>query len=57
VYDEDYRLLTRALLTGRETTLGEIVLGGAERVYCFGETDKETAAFLRKYYGNKATFC
>lgn len=57
VYDEEYRLLTRSFLTGKETSVGEIVLGGAERVYCFGETDKETAAFLRKYYGNKATFC
>lgn len=57
VYDEEYRLLSRSVLTGKETTLGEIVLGGAERVYCFGETDRETVSFLRKYYGNKATFC
>ncbi len=57
VYDEEYRLLSRSVLTGKETTLGEIVLGGAERVYCFGETDKETTAFLRKYYGGKVTFC
>lgn len=57
VYDEEYRLLSRSFLTGKETTLGEIVLGGAEKVYCFGEADKETTAFLRKYYGNKATFC
>ncbi len=57
VYDEEYRLLSKSVLTGKETTVGEIVLGGVERVYCFGETDKETAAFLRKYYGGKATFC
>ncbi len=57
VYDEEYRPLTRSFLTGMETAVGEIVLGGAEKVYCFGETDRETAAFLRKYYGNKATFC
>ncbi|MBQ7924588.1 MAG: hypothetical protein IJ329_04720 [Clostridia bacterium] len=57
VYDEEYRPLSRSFLTGKETAVGEIVLGGAERVYCFGETDRETAAFLRKYYGNKATFC
>ncbi len=57
VYDEEYRLLNRSFLTGKETAVGEIVLGCAERVYCFGETDRETAAFLRKYYGNKATFC
>ncbi len=57
VYDEEYRPLTRSFLTGKETVEGEIILGSAERVYCFGETDRETAAFLRKYYGNKATFC
>ena len=57
VYDEEYRLLSRSTLTGEESPVGEILLGGAERVYCFGETDGETAAFLRKYYGNKATFC
>ncbi|MBE7084854.1 MAG: hypothetical protein E7368_02225 [Clostridiales bacterium] len=57
VYDGEYRPLRRSFLTGEETALGEIVLGGAEKVYCFGETDKETASFLRKYYGNKAVFC
>ncbi len=57
VYDEEYRPLSRSFLTGKETAVGEIVLGGAERVYCFGEVDRDTAAFLRKYYGNKATFC
>ena len=57
VYDEEYRLLSRSVLTGAETTVGEIILSGVERVYCFGETDRETAAFLRKYYGNKAVFC
>ena len=57
VYDEEYRLLSRSALTGEESPVGEILLGGAERVYCFGETDGETAAFLRKYYGGKATFC
>ncbi len=57
VYDEEYRPLTRSLLTGVESTVGEIVLGGAERIYCFGETDAETKAFLRKYYGDKAVFC
>ena len=57
VYDEEYRLLQRSVLTGKETTLGEILLGNAERVYCFGETDRETSAFLRKYYAGKAVFC
>ena len=57
VYGEDYRPLTRSLLTGVESTLGEIILGGAEHVYCFGDTDKETKGFLKKYYGEKAIFC
>ena len=57
VYGEDYRVLSRSLLTGVESTLGEIVLGGAEQVYCFGETDEDTRAFLKKYYGEKAVFC
>ena len=56
-YDEEYRLLTKSLLTGVESQIGEIVLSGAERVYCFGETDGETAAFLKKYYREKAVFC
>ena len=56
-YDEEYRPVTRSLLTGVETLVGEILLGGAERVYCFGEVDGDTAAFLRKYYGEKAIFC
>ncbi|MBR4943051.1 MAG: hypothetical protein IKZ28_03385 [Clostridia bacterium] len=56
-YDEEYRPLTKSLLTGVETPIGEILLGGAERVYCFGETDGDTAKFLKKYYGEKAVFC
>jgi len=57
VYDEDYRPLSRSLLTGAEWTIGEVLLSGAEQVYCFGETDNETAAFLKKYYGEKVFFC
>lgn len=57
VYDEEYRPLTRSLLTGVASPIGEILLGGAERVYCFGEVDGDTASFLRKYYGEKAIFC
>ena len=56
-YDEEYRPLTRSLLTGVESAVGEILLGGAEQVYCFGEVDEETRAFLKKYYGKKAVFC
>lgn len=57
VYDEEYRELNKSQLTGKSSVIREIVLGGAERVYCFGEIDGETSAFLRKYYGEKATFC
>ena len=57
VYDEEYRLLSRSYLTGKETPVGEILLGQAGRVYCFGETDGETRLFLKKYYGKKAFFC
>ena len=57
VYDEEYRVLSRSALTGEETVIGEILLGQAERVYCFGETDEDTRRFLKKYYGGKAVFC
>ena len=56
-YDEEYRPQTKSLLTGVESPIGEILLSGAERVYCFGEADEETTAFLKKYYGAKAVFC
>ncbi len=57
VYDEEYRPLSKSLLTGVESPIGEILLGGAEQVYCFGDVDEQTRAFLRKYYGQKAVFC
>lgn len=57
VYDEDYRVLSKSKLTGEESTVGEILLGNAERVYCFGTMEERTAAFLKKYYGGKAIFC
>lgn len=57
VYDSEYRPLSRSLLTGVESVVGEIILGGAERVYCFGETDSDTRVFLKKYYGKKGVFC
>ncbi len=56
-YDEEYRRLSRSALTGKEWTIGEIILSGAEEVYCFGETEEETKAFLKKYYGEKVFFC
>lgn len=57
VYDEEYRLQNKSLLTGVESPIGEILLSGAERVYCFGEADGETKNFLEKYYREKAIFC
>ncbi len=57
VYDEEYRRLSRSLLTGVESPVGEILLSGAGQVYCFGEVEEETKAFLKKYYGENAIFC
>ena len=57
VYDEEYRLLSRSMLTGKASAVGEILLGNAGQVYCFGETDKDTGIFLKKYYGGKVIFC
>ena len=57
VYDEEYRPLSKSLLTGVESTIGEIVIGGAEQIYCFGDLDDETKVFLKKYYGENAVFC
>ena len=57
VYDEEYRPVSKSLLTGVESLIGEIIIAGAERVYCFGEVDEATKSFLEKYYGEKATFC
>ncbi len=57
VYDGEYHRLSRSALTGRESVIGEILLSGAQQVYCFGETEPETAAFLKKYYGEKVFFC
>ena len=57
LYDEDYRCLSRSLLTGVEWTVGEVLLSGAEQVYCFGETEDAVKNFLKKYYGEKVFFC
>lgn len=56
-YGEDYRPLSRSLLTGVESPIGEILLGGARQIYCFGEVDGDTKTFLKKYYGANAVFC
>ena len=57
VYDEEYRPLSKSQLTGSPSIMSEILLCGVERVYCFGDTEKEVAAFLKKYYREKAVFC
>lgn len=56
-YDERFHLLTKSALTGKRSLIGEVLLCGAERVYCFGETDGETRSFLEKFYKEKAVFC
>ncbi len=56
-YDEEYRRLSLSLLTGVESAVGEVLLSGAEQVYCFGETEEETRSFLQKYYAEKVIFC
>ena len=57
VYDGEYRPLSKSALTGKESVIGEVLLGNAERVYCFGKTDVTTERFLKKYYGEKVIFC
>ena len=57
VYDEEYRPLNKSLLTGIASPIGEILISGAEYVYCFGDVDEETRRFLEKYYEGKAVFC
>ena len=57
VYDKDYRVLSKSTLTGKQSVIGELMLGNAGKVYCLGETDKETTAFLKKYYTGRVVFC
>lgn len=57
VYDENYRLMDKSSLLGKNTPIADILLSGVNQVYCFGETDVETKTFLKKYYKDKAIFC
>ena len=57
VYDEEYKKQDKSSLTGKSWTIGELLLAQAERVYCVGETELETKEFLKRYYGEKASFC
>ena len=56
VYDKDYRLLSKSALTGKQSTVAELLLGGAGEIYCFGETDEQTTRFLKKYYSDRTVF-
>ena len=56
VYDKEYRLLSKSALTGKQSTVAELLLGGAGEIYCFGETDEETTRFLKKYYPDRTVF-
>lgn len=57
LYDEDYRALEKSALLGKRTIIREILLSGAGNVYCFGDTEKSTELFLKKYYKEKVVFC
>lgn len=57
LYDESYRVLNRSALIGRVTPTREILLSGADNIYCFGTPDPKTKEFLKKYYKEKVVFC
>lgn len=57
LYDEEYRPLNRSALTGGESPVKEILLSGADNIYCFGTPERATKEFLKKYYKEKAVFC
>ena len=57
LYDEEYRELNRSALIGTATPTREILLSGADNIYCFGDPDRETKKFLKKYYKEKVVFC
>jgi hypothetical protein len=56
VYDKEYRVLSKSALTGKQSIVGELLLGGAGEIYCFGETDEQTLAFLKRYYPTRTVF-
>lgn len=57
LYDEDYRKMNRSALIGQATPTREILLSGADNIYCFGTPDPATKNFLKKYYKEKVVFC
>ncbi len=56
VYDKEYRVLSKSALTGKQSIVGELLIGGAGEVYCFGEIDGQTTAFLKRYYPTRTVF-
>ena len=44
-------------LGNKRSIIREILLSGAGNVYCFGEIEKDTERFLKKYYKEKVVFC
>lgn len=57
LYDEEYRPLGRSQLVGEPSQVKEILLAGANSVYCFGEVEKSVREFLEKFYKEKVIFC
>ena len=57
LYDEEYRTMNKSELIGKSDPVREILLSGADNIYCFGEPDERTRAFLKKYYRGKCVFC
>lgn len=57
LYDEDYRVLNKSALIGKATPVREILLSGADNIYCFGAPDAQAKEFLKKYYKEKVVFC
>ena len=57
LYDEEYRVLNRSALIGRASPVREVILSGADNIYCFGAPDPVTLEFLKKYYKEKVVFC
>ena len=57
VYDENDRELRKSELLGESAVCAEVLLSGAGIVYCIGEVEGVTRAFLQKYYKEKVVFC
>lgn len=56
VYDKEYRVLSKSALTGKQSIVAELLLGGAGEIYCFGDADEQTGRFLKRYYPTRTVF-